>query len=93
MEALAKAGGPTPNADLKRVQVITKDGPYAQTMKFDLEKYSRTGKPARYILRKEDTFVVPEKKTGFLGLGTASTILGLVTSSLVIYTTVNEIRK
>lgn len=92
IEALAKAGGPAANADLKRVQIITKDGPYAQSLKFDLEKYSKTGTPARYIMRKEDTFVVPEKKSGFLGLGTASTILGLLTSSLVIYTTVREIQ-
>ncbi len=92
MEALAKAGGPTTNADLKRVQIITKDGAYAQSLTLNLEKYAKTGTPARYIMRKEDTFVVPEKKSGFLGLGTASTVLGLITSSLLIYTTVDQIR-
>ncbi len=86
LEALALAGGPTNNADLKKVKVITKDGYYAQAMQFNLKKYSETGALARYVMRKEDTFVIPERGHGFLGfnLGTAATLIGIVSSVILI---------
>ncbi|UCD63391.1 MAG: polysaccharide biosynthesis/export family protein [Candidatus Zixiibacteriota bacterium] len=87
MEALALAGGPVLEADLKKARVVTKDGYYAQTIQVDLDKYSKTGSPPRYILQKEDTFIVPYRREGFLGIGlpTAATILGIITSAVIIY--------
>jgi polysaccharide export outer membrane protein len=87
LEALALAGGPILEADLKKARVVTKDGYYAQTIQVDLDKYTKTGTPARYVLKKEDTFIVPYRRDGFLGigLGTAATILGIITSAVIIY--------
>lgn len=79
-EALALAGGPTSEADLKKTQLILKDGRFAQTVRFDLEKYSQTGRPARYIMQKEDMFVVPAQHPGFFsgGVGMVATAVGVV---------------
>ncbi|MEW6049827.1 MAG: polysaccharide biosynthesis/export family protein [Candidatus Zixiibacteriota bacterium] len=68
-EVIAAAGGERADADLKRVRVLTKDNNfYSQSFQYDLEKYSKSGKPARYTMRKEDAFIVPAKRGGFLGL-------------------------
>jgi len=87
LEALALAGGHTVDADLMRVKIITKDGYYGQTLQFDLKKYTEIGMPIRYIMRREDTFIVPSKGRGFLGinLGTVATFVGVVASSILIY--------
>ncbi len=88
LEALAYAGGPTEKADLSKVKVISKDGAYATTILIDLEEYSKKGKPARYIVMKEDTFIIPFKKAGGLfGIdwGTIATVAGIATSGLLIY--------
>ncbi len=87
LEALALAGGPVLEADLRKARIVTKDGYYAQTIEVDLEDYSKTGTPARYIMKKEDTFIVPYRRDGFLGisLGTAATVLGIITSGVIIY--------
>ena len=86
LEALALAGGHTENADLKRVKVVTKDGYYGQTLQLNLKKYSETGALARYIMRREDTFIVPHRRA-FLGvsLGAAATFVGVVGSAILIY--------
>jgi len=87
MDALALAGGPTGEADLKKARVISKDAYYAQTLQIDLDKYSKTGTPARYILKKEDTFLIPHRQTGFLGIGlpTIVTVLGAISTAVIIY--------
>ncbi len=93
MDALALAGGPAENANLKKARIISKDGIYAQTLEIDLEKYSHTGNIPRYILKKEDTFLLPRNESGgFLGinLGTAATILGILTSTVLIYNQVSS---
>jgi len=93
LEALAMAGGPLAEADLSEVTVITKDGNYAQTMKIDLEEYVRNGSIARYVMKREDSFIVGRKKTGgFLGIGLAglATIAGLVTTGLLVYNQVKD---
>jgi polysaccharide export outer membrane protein len=86
LEVIALAGGPSPDANLKKAVVITKDGFYAQSLQVDLEKYSRTGTPARYVLRKEDTVVLPARKGNFLGasLTTVAAVLGAMTSAVII---------
>ncbi|MEA3296670.1 MAG: polysaccharide biosynthesis/export family protein [candidate division Zixibacteria bacterium] len=89
LEAMSKANGPTDNADLEKVRVITKDGYYGQSIQLDLNKYTKTGTPARYILYKEDIFIVPTRREGFLreNTGTIVAILGAVTSAMLIYET------
>ncbi len=87
LEAVAMAGGYLDNADLRKTRVISKDGAYAQTLGFDLKEYAETGVPARYIMRKEDAIVIPYKRGGLFGssLGTITTVLGAVTSAVLIY--------
>ena len=87
MEVLALAGGPTPEANLKKVKILTKDGDYAQSYQVNLEKYAETGRPARYILKNEDTFVIPERRQGFFsgGVTTWVTIISGITSAVVLY--------
>ncbi|MCP4684324.1 MAG: hypothetical protein GY867_02650 [bacterium] len=84
IEALALAGGPTADADLRKTQLILKDGRFAQTVRFDLEKYSQTGRPVRYIMQKEDMFVVPTQRSGFFsgGLTGVATVLGVLTTTV-----------
>jgi polysaccharide export outer membrane protein len=88
LEAIAMAGGPLENADLSDARLITIDGRYGQTMQIDLNKYSKSGKPARYVLRKEDTIYLPSRPDGGFFQRNITTIvaaLGAVTSFLLIY--------
>ncbi len=87
LDALALAGGPTAEADLKNVRVISKDSYYAQTFQVDLEKYTKTGTPARYIMKKEDTFLIPHRSAGFLGVGlpTIAAFLGAISTAIIVY--------
>ena len=81
LDAIAMAGGPAPDADLRRVTIVTKDGRYAQTLTVNLEEYVSSGRPGRYILRREDTFVIPRRTSplGF-GVGTVTALASVVTS-------------
>ncbi len=92
LEAVALAGGPTNEADLKKARIVVKDGFYGQTMTVDLDKYSRLGRPARYILGKEDVVVLPHKG-GFLSgfnIGTLATIVGVISTSVLLYDSLND---
>jgi polysaccharide export outer membrane protein len=91
MEALAMAGGPTSDADLRKVQLLIKDDNFAQSVRLNLEAYSQTGRPARYILQKEDMVVVPPRRPGFLG-STVGQIATLVTALSTTYLLVDQIR-
>jgi polysaccharide biosynthesis/export protein len=93
-DVLSLAGGPTAAADLRKVKILTKDGAYAQSYQVDLERYSASGKPARYVLRKEDTFIVPERHEGFFGtglnVGTVAAVVGVVTSVYLLVDRLNQ---
>ncbi len=80
LDAIALAGGPNPTADLKKVRVLTKDGNYSQVTTIDVEEYTKSGKPARYVVRPEDTIVLPSRNGGggFLGISRATDIVALV---------------
>ncbi|MBN4056885.1 SLBB domain-containing protein [bacterium AH-315-J21] len=77
LDAIALAGGPTSGADLRKVRVVSKDGEYSQVITFDIDKYTKTGQPARYLIRPEDTIVLPARGRGFLGLGGARNFIAL----------------
>jgi polysaccharide export outer membrane protein len=87
LEALALAGGPTDAADLKRSRLVIQDGNYAQTIGIDLERYAERGRPARYMVQREDTFIIPARRPGFLGtgIGTVAGILGAAATLVIIY--------
>ncbi|HSG99051.1 MAG TPA: polysaccharide biosynthesis/export family protein [candidate division Zixibacteria bacterium] len=77
LDAIALAGGPTSGADLDKVRVLSKDGTYAQVVTVNVTEYSKSGQPARYFIRPEDTIVLPSQSTGFLGLRRIGDIIGL----------------
>jgi protein involved in polysaccharide export with SLBB domain len=64
LDVIVMAGGPTIDADLKSVKVISKHDTYSSVMTIDLEKYSSEGTPRRYELQAEDTVVLPRRKGG-----------------------------
>lgn len=93
LEILAMAGGPSAIADLSKVKIVTRDGAYAQTYQIDLEEYAKTGKPIRYIARKEDTFIVPQRGGGFLGgmnFGTVAAIIGTASTAVLLIDRIND---
>jgi polysaccharide export outer membrane protein len=87
LEALALAGGPGETADLKHTRLVVKDGNYAQTVEINLEQYIKTGRPARYIMQKEDLVVVPAHRPSFLDtrLGQIATLLTAATTLYLLY--------
>jgi len=87
LEALAMAGGPVENADLKHARLVIKDGNYAQTVELNLEKYVQQGRPARYIMKKEDLVIVPSGRPGFFDsrLGQIATLLTTLSTAYLIY--------
>ena len=62
-DAIAAAGGITPDADLKNVRIVMKDVRYSSVLKFNLKKFHETGRPARYALKPEDTIYIPQRGT------------------------------
>lgn len=91
LEAVALAGGPNETADLKNARLIIKDGNYAQTVKLDLEKYMATGRPARYIMKKEDMVIIPSRRPGFFD-SRLGQIAGLLTAMSTVYLLYDQIQ-
>lgn len=92
LEAVSLAGGPTEDANMKKTKIVSKDGFYGQSLEVDLVKYSELGRPARYILDREDVVVVP-RRSGFLSgfnIATLATIVGVVSTAVFIYTELNS---
>lgn len=69
LDAVVMGGGSTPGANLKKVKVVSKHEEYSSVMTIDLERYARIGAPRRYVLRPEDTVVIPQRESGFFRLG------------------------
>lgn len=92
VELLALAGGPAQNADLKRARIITKEGAYTQSMKVDLTRQFANSSPGRYLIRREDTMVIPEKGAGLFGLtlSNASIVVGVVTSVVLLVNQIDQ---
>lgn len=64
VDAIASAGGTLESADLKNVRLVMKDVQYSSVLDFNLDKYTKSGHPARYTLRPEDTIIVPFRSSG-----------------------------
>jgi len=62
VDAIAAAGGTTPEADLKNIRVVMKDVRFSSVLKFDFKNYSEVGRPARYKLKPEDTIFIPYRR-------------------------------
>ena len=86
IEALVLAGGPGTNADLKNVRIVSKESDRPVVRVVNLERYSETGGPHRYVVKREDTIFVPTKKRGIF-----SGTWGAVRDLLVLGGTVSSI--
>ncbi len=87
LDAIALAGGPTGDADLKKVRIVTKDGVGSQTVRINLGKYSETPVISRYIIKPEDNIFLPRRSDPFFDFGSLGdwvTVLGAITSVFVI---------
>ena len=65
LDAIVLAGGPTPNANMKKVKVLIKGATYSSVVEINLEDFSSKGKPSRLLIHPEDTIVIPGKGGGF----------------------------
>ncbi len=92
LEAISLAGGPSSGADLKKTKIVMKDAYYGQSLQLNLEQYTEEGRPARYIVNKEDVIVVPQKSGFFdrFSIGTVATALGIISTSVLIYTQLSD---
>lgn len=77
LDAIAIAGGFTPDADLENVRVIMKGSGYSNIVKLDLKDYINKGTPPRLVLHPEDTIVVPAREAGFFR-GVAGAVVQVV---------------
>jgi len=91
LEAVALAGGPNETADLKHARLIIKDGNYAQTVNLNLEEYIKTGRPARYVMQKEDMVIIPPRRPGFFD-SRLGQIAGLLTAMSTVYLLYDQIQ-
>lgn len=92
IEAVALAGGPSDGANLKKVRLLMKDGNYAQSVKLNLEAYAASGRPARYIMQKEDMIVVPYRRESFFDstIGRVATVMAALSTAYLIVNGTNN---
>lgn len=93
LDAIALAGGPTEHANLKKVKVVSKDGLRTQMMQLNLEEYTKAGIAGRYFIRPEDNIILLRESEPFFDFGSLGdwvTVIGAVTSILIIDRLLNE---
>ena len=87
IQLLTIAGGPTPNANLRRTRVVRE----GHVFEVDLESALTGSASGRVVLYSNDVVVVP-KKTGFTR-ETLQFVLGLTTTALSIATLIITVKK
>ncbi len=92
LEAIVIAGGPNLDAKMGQVKVITKGNPYSSVATVDLEKYSKMGTPAPFLLRPGDTIFIPQRKFALASqtfqqgvIGQFLGVFGSVAAAILIY--------
>lgn len=80
--AIVRSGGPTPDANLKKIEVVRKSGPKLVRFRINLNDYlSKVGAPGNLALEAGDAIYVPRhRRSGFLtsARGVAA-LVGIVT--------------
>ena len=69
LDAISLAGGPTPDANLKKARIITKAGIGTQITKVNLKRYTNEAIAGRVFIGPEDVIILPKKSSRLLGLG------------------------
>jgi len=93
LDAIALAGGPTADANLKKVKVVSKDGIRTQMLQVDLKKYSEAGMAGRYLIKPEDNIILPRQSEPFFDFSSLSdwvTVIGAVSSIIIIDRLLND---
>jgi len=95
IQALALAGGTTPDAELSKVGVVMNSGGGQAVAVVDVERVMRDGTASPFILRAGDRVVVPKATPNIAGAiwGGAATVLGSVRdvmSSYLLYLTIDR---
>jgi polysaccharide export outer membrane protein len=83
LDAIALAGGHTPEADLRNVRVVMKGPRYSRVVKIDLQKYMNEGTPPRFILHPEDTVFVPSTEESLFSriMGRVGDFIPIITAA------------
>jgi len=77
LDAIALAGGATPDANLKKAKIITKVGIGTQIKRVNLKKYTDEAIAGRVFIMPEDVIILPRKSGGFLGMGVAEWVASI----------------
>ncbi len=94
LDAVALAGGVTAGADMKRVKVIAKGERYSGVIDVDMDRYVNQGNLPRYMIRPEDTIIVPLRENrGFAKVWSITKDLIPLTGALTsLYLVIDRVR-
>ncbi len=85
LDAIGLAGGPTENANLKDVQVITKNEVGTTVLRADLNEYRQQGQARRIKIKREDTIIIGQKKNPIISWENIRDFTALATSLITLY--------
>ncbi len=94
LDAIALAGGQTPDANLKNVRIITKAGAGTQIKRVNLVKYTNEAIAGRVFIRPEDVIILSRRSGGFLGLRVTEwvTVIGGISTAVLLADAMGIIR-
>ena len=86
MTAVTQSGGPTPDANLKKVQIVRGKGASTVRMKVNLSDYiDKANMAGNPTLLAGDTVILPRQGSGFMSLvRTLSPIIGLASAVIIL---------
>jgi len=91
LAAIVMAGGPTPDAKLSEVTIVSQGIPYSRVAKVNLEEYT-SGVPSPFLLRPGDTIFVPRRSSFWRGFwGTTRDVIGILGTLSGIYLLVDRL--
>lgn len=94
LEALSLAGGATNNADLSKVYVRRMVGNETKSFQYDLPSLMKdTSKPLPTISNRDTILIEPQSTQASTTLAMVATIMGIISSGLLAYVTINNITK
>ncbi len=93
LAAIVMAGGPTPEAKLREVTIISQGIPYSRVAKVNLEEYP-SGVPSPFLLRPGDTVFIPRRSSFWGGFwGTTRDVIGILGTLSGIYLLVDRLSR
>ncbi|MFH1700081.1 MAG: polysaccharide biosynthesis/export family protein [Candidatus Zixiibacteriota bacterium] len=92
LDAIGLAGGITERANLKDVQIITKNGSGTSVIKTNLKKYHKEGSPKRITIKREDTIVIGQKGRPWISWDNLRDIATVTTSIVTLYLLIDRTR-